>query len=160
MERLQKYMARCGVASRRKCEEYILQGRVKINGQTVTQLGTLVSPSDKDELDGKLLQAESKNIYIMLNKPEKVMSTSNDPEGRPTVTQLIDLPYRLYPVGRLDYNTSGLILLTNDGDAAYRLTHPKYEIEKEYLAVIKGEIDRRDILKLEKILLPHPPKCK
>jgi len=88
MERLQKYMARCGVASRRKCEEYILQGRVKINGQTVTQLGTLVSPSDKVELDGKLLQAESKNIYIMLNKPEKVMSTSNDPEGRPTVTQL------------------------------------------------------------------------
>ena len=82
MERLQKYMARCGVASRRKCEEYILQGRVQINGQTVTQLGTLVSPSDKVELDGKLLQAESKNIYIMLNKPEKVMSTSNDPEGR------------------------------------------------------------------------------
>ena len=78
------------------------------------------------------------------------MSTSSDPEGRPTVTQLIDLPYRLYPVGRLDYNTSGLILLTNDGDAAYRLTHPKYEIEKEYLAVIKGEIDRRDILKLER----------
>lgn len=150
MERLQKYMARCGVASRRKCEEYILQGRVQINGQTVTQLGTLVSPSDKVKLDGKLLQAESKNIYIMLNKPEKVMSTSNDPEGRPTVTQLIDLPYRLYPVGRLDYNTSGLILLTNDGDAAYRLTHPKYEIEKEYLAVIKGEIDRRDILKLER----------
>ena len=150
MERLQKYMARCGVASRRKCEEYILQGRVQINGQTVTQLGTLVSPLDKVELDGKLLQTESKNIYIMLNKPEKVMSTSNDPEGRPTVTQLIDLPYRLYPVGRLDYNTSGLILLTNDGDAAYRLTHPKYEIEKEYLAVIKGEIDRRDILKLER----------
>ena len=78
------------------------------------------------------------------------MSTSSDPEGRVTVTQLIDLPYRLYPVGRLDYNTSGLILLTNDGDAAYRLTHPKYEIEKEYLAVIKGEIDRRDILKLER----------
>lgn len=150
MERLQKYMARCGVASRRKCEEYILQGRVKINGQTVIQLGTTVSPSDKVELDGKLLQTEAKCIYIMLNKPEKVMSTSSDPEGRPTVTQLIDLPYRLYPVGRLDYNTSGLILLTNDGDAAYRLTHPKYEIEKEYLAVIKGEIDRRDILKLER----------
>lgn len=150
MERLQKYMARCGVASRRKCEEYILQGRVKINGQTVMQLGTTVSPSDKVELDGKLLQIEAKCIYIMLNKPEKVMSTSSDPEGRPTVTQLIDLTYRLYPVGRLDYNTSGLILLTNDGDAAYRLTHPKYEIEKEYLAVIKGEIDRRDILKLER----------
>ena len=149
MERLQKYMARCGAASRRKCEEYILQGRVKVNGEITTQLGTTVSPSDRVELDGKILQAESKNVYIMLNKPEKVMSTSSDPEGRPTVTQLIDLPYRLYPVG-LDYNTSGLILLTNDGDAAYRLTHPKYEIEKEYLAVIKGEIDRRDILKLER----------
>ena len=150
MERLQKYMARCGAASRRKCEEYILQGRVKVNGEITTQLGTTVSPSDRVELDGKILQAESENVYIMLNKPEKVMSTSSDPEGRPTVTQLIDLPYRLYPVGRLDYNTSGLILLTNDGDAAYRLTHPKYEIEKEYLAVIKGEIDRRDILKLER----------
>lgn len=150
MERLQKYMARCGAASRRKCEEYILQGRVKVNGEITTQLGTTVSPSDRVELDGKILQSESKNVYIMLNKPEKVMSTSSDPEGRPTVTQLIDLPYRLYPVGRLDYNTSGLILLTNDGDAAYRLTHPKYEIEKEYLAVIKGEIDRRDILKLER----------
>ena len=150
MERLQKYMARCGAASRRKCEEYITQGRVKVNGQTVTQLGTTVSASDKVELDGKLLQEQPKYVYIMLNKPEKVMSTSIDPEGRVTVTQLIDLPYRLYPVGRLDYNTSGLILLTNDGDAAYRLTHPKYEIEKEYLAVIKGEIDRRDILKLER----------
>ena len=150
MERLQKYMARCGAASRRKCEEYITQGRVKVNGQTVTQLGTTVSASDKVELDGKLLQEQPKYVYIMLNKPEKVMSTSSDPEGRVTVTQLIDLPYRLYPVGRLDYNTSGLILLTNDGDAAYRLTHPKYEIEKEYLAVIKGEIDRRDILKLER----------
>lgn len=143
-------MARCGAASRRKCEEYITQGRVKVNGQTVTQLGTTVSASDKVELDGKLLQEQPKYVYIMLNKPEKVMSTSIDPEGRVTVTQLIDLPYRLYPVGRLDYNTSGLILLTNDGDAAYRLTHPKYEIEKEYLAVIKGEIDRRDILKLER----------
>lgn len=143
-------MARCGAASRRKCEEYITQGRVKVNGQTVTQLGTTVSASDKVELDGKLLQEQPKYVYIMLNKPEKVMSTSSDPEGRVTVTQLIDLPYRLYPVGRLDYNTSGLILLTNDGDAAYRLTHPKYEIEKEYLAVIKGEIDRRDILKLER----------
>lgn len=150
MERLQKYMARCGAASRRKCEEYITQGRVKVNGQTVTQLGTTVSASDKVELDGKLLQEQPKYVYLMLNKPEKVMSTSSDPEGRVTVTQLIDLPYRLYPVGRLDYNTSGLILLTNDGDAAYRLTHPKYEIEKEYLAVIKGEIDRRDILKLER----------
>lgn len=143
-------MARCGAASRRKCEEYITQGRVKVNGQTVTQLGTTISASDKVELDGKLLQEQPKYVYIMLNKPEKVMSTSSDPEGRVTVTQLIDLPYRLYPVGRLDYNTSGLILLTNDGDAAYRLTHPKYEIEKEYLAVIKGEIDRRDILKLER----------
>ena len=143
-------MARCGAASRRKCEEYITQGRVKVNGQTVTQLGTTVSASDKVELDGKLLQEQPKYVYIMLNKPEKVMSTSSDPEGRVTVTQLIDLPYRLYPVGRLDYNTSGLILLTNDGDAAYRLTHPKYEIEKEYLAVIIGEIDRRDILKLER----------
>ena len=87
MERLQKYMARCGAASRRKCEEYILQGRVKVNGEITTQLGTTVSPSDRVELDGKILQAESKNVYIMLNKPEKVMSTSSDPEGRPTVTR-------------------------------------------------------------------------
>ncbi len=150
MERLQKFMARCGVASRRKCEELITQGRVKVNGNTVTQPGVTVSEKDKVELDGHLLAAENKTVYIMLNKPEKVMSTSSDPEGRLTVTQMVDLPYRLYPVGRLDYNTSGLILLTNDGDAAYRLTHPKYEIEKEYLAVIKDSMDRKDILKLER----------
>lgn len=150
MERLQKFMARCGVASRRKCEELIAQGRVKVNGSTVTQPGVTVTEKDKIELDGRLLTAENKTVYIMLNKPEKVMSTSIDPEGRLTVTQMIDLPYRLYPVGRLDYNTSGLILLTNDGDAAYRLTHPKYEIEKEYLAVIKDSMDKKDILKLER----------
>jgi len=148
--RLQKFMADCGVASRRKCEEYILSGKVKVNGITVTQLGTQVEPA-KDEVyfeDTKLSTPE-KRIYIMLNKPPRVMSTSSDPEGRKTVLDLVQIPDRLYPVGRLDYYTDGLIILTNDGEAAYHLLHPKYEVEKEYIVVIKGTIDHSDILKLQ-----------
>lgn len=146
--RLQKFMADCGVASRRKCEEFILEGRVSVNGVTVCELGTKVEQGDTVLFDGKKLKAENKKAYIMLYKPDKVVSTASDPEGRKTVIDLVDVPFRLYPVGRLDYHTEGLILLVNDGDAAYRLTHPKFEIEKEYLCVIAGEIKREEVLAL------------
>lgn len=146
--RLQKFMADCGIASRRKCEEFILEGRVSVNGKTVCELGTKVEEGDTVLFDGKRIKAENKKVYIMLYKPDKVVSTASDPEGRKTVLDLVDVPFRLYPVGRLDYHTEGLILLVNDGDAAYRLTHPKFEIEKEYLCVIAGEIKREEVLTL------------
>lgn len=150
MIRLQKYLADCGLASRRKCEEIIQSGRVTVNGKTVAQLGVKVDENkDIIAVDGKQVKPVRTNIYYILNKPEKVMSTAHDPEGRPTVVSLIKSDIRLYPVGRLDYNTGGLILLTNDGELAYRLTHPKYEIEKEYIVVIKGNIDRLEILTLQ-----------
>lgn len=147
--RLQKYMAAFGIASRRACEQLILQGRVSVNGETITHLGTQVEEKDIVVFDGQQIQPAEKRVYIMLYKPDKVISTANDPEGRKTVLDLIETKQRLYPVGRLDYHTEGLILLVNDGDAAYHLTHPKFEIEKEYLAVIAGGIEREEILKLQ-----------
>ncbi|MBE7091760.1 MAG: rRNA pseudouridine synthase [Clostridiales bacterium] len=147
--RLQKYMADCAVASRRASEQLILQGRVAINGVTVTELGTKVNEGDKVTFDGNVIKPVKKRVYIMLNKPDKVMSTVSDPEGRTTVLDLIEEKTRLYPVGRLDYHTEGLILLVNDGDVAYHLTHPKFEIEKEYLVTIQGEISREEVLKLQ-----------
>lgn len=142
-------MAACGIASRRACEQLILQGRVSVNGETITHLGTQVEEKDIVVFDGQQIQPAEKRVYIMLYKPDKVISTANDPEGRKTVLDLIETKQRLYPVGRLDYHTEGLILLVNDGDAAYHLTHPKFEIEKEYLAVIAGGIEREEILKLQ-----------
>ncbi len=147
--RLQKYMAECGVASRRASEQLILEGRVSINGITVTELGTKVEEGDVVEFDGARIKPAKKRVYIMLYKPDKVMSTASDPEGRRTVLDLVQENVRLFPVGRLDYHTEGLILLVNDGDAAYHLTHPKFEIEKEYLAVIQHDISREDVLKLQ-----------
>jgi pseudouridine synthase len=142
-------MAECGVASRRASEQLILEGRVSINGITVTELGTKVEEGDVVEFDGARIKPAKKRVYIMLYKPDKVMSTASDPEGRRTVLDLVQENVRLFPVGRLDYHTEGLILLVNDGDAAYHLTHPKFEIEKEYLAVIQHDISREDVLKLQ-----------
>lgn len=147
--RLQKYMADCGVASRRASEQLIMAGRVTVNGVTVTELGTKVNEGDIVQFDGQTLNPPKNRVYIMLYKPDKVMSTASDPEGRKTVLDLVDEKVRLYPVGRLDYHTEGLILLVNDGDVAYHLTHPKFEIEKEYLAVIQDEISRDEVLKLQ-----------
>ena len=121
--RLQKYMADCGVASRRASEQLILEGRVTVNGVTVTELGTKVNEGDVVQFDGVTLKPPKNRVYIMLYKPDKVMSTASDPEGRKTVLDLVDEKVRLYPVGRLDYHTEGLILLVNDGDVAYHLTH-------------------------------------
>lgn len=140
MERLQKILAQAGVASRRKAEGLILGGRVKVNGQVVTLLGTKVDPSkDKVAVDGKPVTGPEKKAYILLNKPAGYVTTVKDPQGRPTVVKLLKgIKERVFPVGRLDYETEGLLLLTNDGDLAYALTHPKYGVEKVYLAQVVG----------------------
>lgn len=139
LERLQKVLAHAGVASRRKSEEIILQGRVTVNGKVVTQLGTKVDPGrDEIRVDGERVQVVSGYIYVLLNKPRGVLSTMEDERGRPALGDLLTLPTRLYPVGRLDVTSEGLILLTNDGTLANVLTHPRYEHEKEYLVLVNG----------------------
>ncbi|KOA20913.1 ribosomal large subunit pseudouridine synthase B [Clostridium homopropionicum DSM 5847] len=138
-ERLQKYMATCGVASRRKCEEIILEGRVRVNGEVIRELGFKVTPgSDEVLVDSKPIFLEEKKVYIALHKPEGVVSTVKDERNRKTIIDLVDVEERVYPIGRLDYNTSGLILLTNDGDVYNKLIHPREEVNKIYIAVIKG----------------------
>lgn len=139
MERLQKYMASCGVASRRKCENIILDGRVKVNDTVVYELGTKVdSKNDKVYVDSKLITKEENKIYIALNKPEGYVSTVKDDRGRKTLLDLVNVKERIYPIGRLDYDTSGLIVLTNDGDIYNKIIHPRGEINKVYIAHIKG----------------------
>lgn len=149
-ERLQKYIARCGAASRRAAEELILSGRVRVNKQVVTELGTKVdSDNDKVFLDGTRLLPEKKLYYIMLNKPKGYIATAKDERGRSTVTELVaDIDARLYPVGRLDYLSEGLLFLTNDGDFAYRLTHPAQHVAKKYQVVVSGIPEFEDIKKL------------
>lgn len=139
LERLQKILAHAGVASRRKAEEMIRQGRVTVNGQTVTQLGTKVDPARDDiRVDGARLKIAPSHIYILLNKPAGVLSVMDDDRGRRSLGDLVSLPARLYPVGRLDVNSEGLILLTDDGELANRLTHPRYKHEKEYRVLVSG----------------------
>lgn len=138
-ERLQKYMARCGVASRRKCEEIILSGRVKIDGEVVRELGVKVcAGKEKVEVDGKVITIEEKKVYIALNKPVGYLSSVTDDRGRKTILDLVKVEERIYPVGRLDYDTSGLILLTNDGDIYNKIIHPRVDKNKVYIAEVKG----------------------
>ncbi|MFC6274765.1 pseudouridine synthase [Levilactobacillus tangyuanensis] len=138
MERLQKVLAHDGVASRRQSEKLIMSGRVRVNGTVVTELGTKVGVHDEILVDNVPVSTEAP-VYIMLYKPRGVISTANDDKGRQTVVDLLkDIPQRVYPVGRLDYDTDGLLLLTNDGELANRLTHPKYEVEKTYIARVTG----------------------
>jgi 23S rRNA pseudouridine2605 synthase len=140
-ERLQKYLARCGVASRRASERIILDGRVAINDRIVTELGTTVDPeNDRIDLDGQAVLPPTRTTSIALHKPAGVVSTVSDPQGRRTVLDLVDLNARLYPVGRLDYDSEGLIILTDDGDLAMHLTHPRHTVEKEYHALIRGQV--------------------
>lgn len=138
--RLQKYMAQCGVASRRKSEELISQGFVEVNNKIVTKLGTTVNPKkDIVKVKGKKIKLEKDNVYIILNKPIGVVTSVKDEKGRTVVVDLIeDVKERIYPVGRLDIDTTGLVLLTNDGDIAYKITHPKNQIPKKYIAIVEG----------------------
>lgn len=147
LERLQKIISAAGVASRRAAEELILDGRVAVNGQVVTELGSKADQAtDTITVDGKPLQVSKQRIYLLLNKPAGYMTTLDDPEGRPLVTDLLrDLGERVYPVGRLDYNTEGLLLLTNDGDWANRLMHPRHEIEKEYHVRVRGKVHQSQL---------------
>ncbi len=142
--RLQKLLAQSGVASRRKCEELMLEGHVEVDGEIVTRLGTKVDPATAViRVDGKRLPPISAAVYLVLNKPRGVVSTMSDPEGRRCLGDLVaDRPERLFHVGRLDTDTSGLIILTNDGDFAQRLAHPSFEIEKTYVAEVEGELHK------------------
>ena len=144
MERLQKVIAQAGIASRRKAEELIKDGKVKVNGEVITELGTKVSESDKVEVNNKPIEKETKEYYL-LNKPRGVITTTNDEHGRKTVTDLIETSARIYPVGRLDYDTTGAILLTNDGEFANILMHPSNKIDKVYLAKLEGIIKGEQI---------------
>lgn len=138
--RINKYIASCGVASRRKAEEIILQGRVKVNGKTVEELSFSVDEdNDVVEIDNEQIGLDEKKVYIVLNKPEGYITTVKDQFDRPSVLDLVkDIKERIYPIGRLDYETSGLLILTNDGDLTYTLTHPKHEVDKTYMAIVKG----------------------
>lgn len=146
-ERLQKLISQAGIASRRAAEEMILAGRVAVNGAVVTELGSKADPSvDSITVDGKPVKPASQHLYILLNKPAGFMTTLDDPEGRQVVTDLLpEIRERVYPVGRLDYNTEGLLLLTNDGDWANRLMHPRHEIEKEYHVRVRGKVHQSQI---------------
>ena len=148
--RLQKLLAQSGVASRRKCEELMLAGSVVVDGEVVTRLGTKVDPRTAViRVDGKRLPPVSEKVYLALNKPRGVVSTMSDPEGRPTLQDLVaDRPERLFHVGRLDTDTDGLILLTNDGDFAQRLAHPSYEVDKTYVAEVEGRVTRGTLRRL------------
>jgi len=150
MERLQKVMAHAGVASRRKSEELIQAGRVKVNGKVTRELGVQVSRQDTVEVDGVLIAREHP-VYFLLNKPRGILSTVSDDKGRKTVLDLFPhVEQRIYPIGRLDYDTTGALLLTNDGEFAHLLMHPKYEIEKTYVAKVEGVVDKDSLRKLEK----------
>lgn len=139
MERLQKILAQAGIASRRKCEELIVAGKVEVNGETVTTLGTKADP-DEDiiTVNGKPIMNEKK-VYVVMNKPKGVITSASDPEGRKVVSDYLKgIHERVYPVGRLDYDTEGLLLLTNDGEFANLLTHPRHHVPKTYMATVKG----------------------
>ncbi len=148
--RLQKLLAMSNVASRRKCEELMLEGQVEVDGEVVTRLGTKVDPRTAViRVSGKRLPPISEKVYLAVNKPRGVVSTMSDPEGRRTLQDLVaDRPERLFHVGRLDTDTAGLIILTNDGDFAQRLAHPSYEVDKTYVAEVDGEIYRRTLKQL------------
>ncbi len=148
--RLHKLLAQSGIASRRKCEELMLGGEVVVDGEVVTRLGTKVDPTTAViRVSGKRLPPISPHVYLVLNKPTGVVSTMSDPQGRRTISDLVaDRPERLFHVGRLDTDTSGLLILTNDGDFAQRLAHPSYEVDKTYVAEVEGEVHRRTMLGL------------
>lgn len=145
--RLQKYLAEAGIASRRKCEEYILEGKVKVNGKIVTELGTKIdTEKDKVLFQGKAVKKESELVYILLNKPTGYVTTTKEQMGRKMVLDLVrDVKTRILPVGRLDMYTSGALILTNDGDFIYKVTHPKHEVNKTYIARVKGIVNGQDL---------------
>lgn len=149
--RLQKYLADCGIASRRKAEELILQGKVKVNGQIITELGTkIIQNQDKIEFENREIKPQNDYVYILLNKPIGYVTTAKDQFNRDSVLDLVKTNKRLVPVGRLDMYTSGALILTNDGDFVYQVTHPKHEIDKTYTVTIKGIVQKEKVEQLRK----------
>src|SRR4051795_6546845 len=162
--RLNAYLARAGIASRRKAGELIKAGRVTVNGEP-GQLNTFVEARDRVEVDGAPVEAQQL-AYVLLHKPQGVVTTASDPQGRPTVVDLVDVPERIVPVGRLDVNTTGALLLTNDGPLAHRLAHPRYEVEKVYVADVEGRPDEEALRALAEgieledgMTAPGPVRC-
>ena len=152
MERLQKYLAECGVASRRKCEELITEGHISINDNIVTELGTQVNVSDVVKVDGVIVTKEE-HVYYVLNKPVGYITSVKDDKNRPTILDLFlenDKKNRIYPVGRLDYDTAGVLLVTNDGAFSNKLTKANYEVEKEYVARVEGLVTKFEIMNLKR----------
>lgn len=146
MIRLNRFMAQCGIAARRKCDDLITQGKVKVNGEVVTELGTIIDESrDSVEYNGKLINKISEYTYIVLNKPREVISAVDDKYRRETVVELVSAPQRIYPVGRLDYETTGVLLLTDDGDLTNLLLHPRYKAVKVYHVLLDKRIRPIDI---------------
>ncbi len=151
MVRLNKYLASCGIASRRACEKLITNGRVTVNGQIVTKLGTRIDEEhDAVAVDGKLVRPAPQRVYIMLNKPSGYVTTVRDTRGRPKVMDLVPATLRLFPVGRLDIDTEGLLLLTNDGELTHRLLHPRFKVAKKYRALLDREVRSEDLARLAK----------
>lgn len=149
--RINKYIAQAGVASRRKADELIAAGNVKVNGLVLKEPGYDVVEGDVVEVNGRRIQAEEKKVYILLNKPIGYVTTVSDDKERPTVMDLVkDVDARIFPVGRLDYNTSGMLIMTNDGDFAYKVTHPKHELTKTYRARVAGVLSNEKVWKLRK----------
>lgn len=148
-ERLQKFLANAGIASRRKCEELILDGKIEVNGLVVTELGTKVSEKDIVKYNGKIVKPEEEKVYILLNKPIGYVTTAKDQFNRDTVLDLVKVNKRIVPVGRLDMYTSGVLILTNDGEFVNMLTHPRNEVNKTYNVTLKGLVENEDIQKLQ-----------
>ena len=152
MERLQKFIATCGIASRRAAEKYITDGRISVNGETVTEQGIKIDPEkDVVAVDGKIIKETVQKVYIILYKPKGYISTVKDEKDRRTVMDLVaDIPQRIFPVGRLDNNTEGLLLMTNDGDLTQKLLHPKFKITKTYMVTIKDIMDNDSLGRLRR----------
>lgn len=146
--RINKYLSGCGIDSRRKCEQLVLDGRVRINGKTVTALGTDVKDGDYVEVDGRAVALAQRKVYVMLNKPKGCVCTARDEKGRKTVLDFVKLKERIFPVGRLDYDTEGLLLLTNDGEIANTVTHPKNMVKKVYSVRVEGEPSEAELKRL------------
>lgn len=147
--RLQKFMADSGICSRRAAEKFIQRGEVKVNGQVVTEMGVKIDPMvDEVQYKSKVLRKVDEMEYYLLHKPTRVVSTASDEKGRTNVVEMVKSNHRLYPVGRLDFMSSGLIMLTNDGDLTYKLTHPKHEIEKQYVVQVSPPLNLDDVKKL------------
>ncbi len=146
--RINKYLSGCGIDSRRKCEKFVVDGRVRVNGKTVTELSTDVKDGDVVEVDGRTVSSATRKVYIMLNKPKGCICSASDEKGRKTVLDLVKVRERIFPVGRLDYDTEGLLLLTNDGELANKLMHPRNMVKKVYAVRVEGEPSDAELRRL------------